>query len=212
MQIIPAINAPDLKEARRQAAVIKKIIGRGGWLHLDAGDGIFSSIKSWGDPVEFESLKVKSFNTEVHLMVENPEAVAEAWLKAGARRLIVHLEALRNSASVLDLCQKHQADLMLAINPETIVENLIPYFRNIKFFQILAVVPGKAGQRFDQSVLEKIIFLRERAPDAKIEVDGGINLETARKVKEAGADMVVSASYVFGSRNPSEALKELQNI
>lgn len=212
MQVIPAVNAPDLKEAKRQAAVIKKIIARGGWLHLDVGDGVFSSIKSWGDPVEFDEFNIKSFKAEIHLMVENPEDVCEAWLKAGAKRLIVHLEALRNSARVADLCQKYEADLMLAINPETIVENLIPYFHNIIFFQILAVAPGRAGQRFDQSVLEKIIFLRERLPDAKIEVDGGINLKTAKKAKEAGADMVVSASYIFGSGNPKRAYEELCGV
>lgn len=186
------------------------------WIHIDKGDGIFASVESWGDPVELEDViktqEHKNINIEAHLMVENPEDVAEAWLKAGVKRLIVHLEALKNVAMAMDLCQKYEANLMLAINPETIVENLIPYFHNVEYYLILAVEPGESGQDFNRKVLDKIEFLRERRPGAKIEVDGGINLETVKLVKEAGADYIVSASYIFEADDPKEAYRRLIEI
>ncbi len=119
---------------------------------------------------------------------------------------------MKNSGLVIDLCQKYKADLMLAINPETIVENLIPYFHNIEYFQLLGVAPGKAGQKFQKSVLEKIEFLRERLPNAKIEVDGGVDLEVAKAVKAAGADIIVSASYIFESADFVDAYKKLKDV
>ncbi|MFH1759184.1 MAG: hypothetical protein ABH822_01325 [Patescibacteria group bacterium] len=221
MQVIPAINAQSLAEVKEKLGILKKFVPRGSWLQLDVGDGIFSSIETWRDPVEFGAMK-NSYKWEIHLMVENPEDVAELWLKAGAGRLAVHLEAMRNSALIMDLCQKYDAELMLAINPETIAENLIPYFHNIRHFLVLAVPPGKSGQTFGDyingfttpinRILEKVEFLRERAPDARIEVDGGVNLDVARKVKEAGADIVAVASHIFKSHNPEAAYRELGEI
>lgn len=213
MQVIPSINVPDFDKAKELIKIAKKFLPRtGGWLHLDVGDGVFSSIESWRDPVEFKSLKIGLWQTEVHLMAENPEDIAEAWLKTGVKRLIVHLESMVNSAFIMDLCQKYKADFMLAVNPETIVENLIPYFHNIEYFQILGVAPGKAGQQFQKSVLGKIEFLRARLAGAKIEVDGGVNLETAKLVKEAGADIIVSATYIFDSTDPKSAYRRLKEV
>ena len=212
VQVIPAINAPDFERARQLVSVAKSFLPREAWLHFDLGDGIFSSIRNWGDPAEFQSLRLGFFKTEVHLMAENPEELAEAWLKAGVKRLIVHLETLVDSALVMALCQKYQAELMLAIVPETIVENLIPYFSNVHSFQILGVRPGKAGQVFQPEVLGKVEFLRRRLPTAKIEVDGGINLTIAKLIKEAGADMVASASYIFNSSDPGKAYQELVGL
>jgi ribulose-phosphate 3-epimerase len=87
-----------------------------------------------------------------------------------------------------------------------------PYLKHSRLFQVLAVQPGPSGQPFLSSVLEKIRFLREEHPDATIEVDGGINLETAKLVKEFGADTIVSSSYIFNSPDPKRAYQELSAV
>jgi ribulose-phosphate 3-epimerase len=213
MQVIPSINVSSFEEAQELVDRAKEFLIRpDNWLHFDIGDGVFSSIKTGGSSEEFKKIKLRSLRSEVHLMVEDPEKVAEAWLEAGAKRLIVHLEEVRKLETILNLCQQHKADFMLTINPETIVENLLPYLNDIKYFQILGVTPGKAGQKFQKSVLEKIEFLREQAPNVKIEVDGGVDLETAKLIKDAGADMIVSATYIFNNADPKEAYNQLKAI
>jgi len=217
MQVIPAINAADFKTAEE---LIKKAVAflppTGGWIHIDVGDGKFSSITTWDKPEEFLILKNQwpQINAEVHLMVVDPLNCLEAWLKAGSKRSIVHVETIKNSDldSITNLCQKYGADLMLATNPTTSVESLESYINKVNYFQVLAVDPGKAGQVFEPLVLEKIKLLRQKAPNVRIEVDGGINPETARAAKEAGADITVSASYIFDSNDFVKAYKELQNV
>ena len=109
----------------------------------------------------------------------------------------------------MDLAEKYGADAMLSIIPSTPADLLLPHTNSFRYFQILAVEPGLAGQTFKMSSLEKIQFLRDVAPDAKIEVDGGVNPEIARLVKIAGADMATATSYVFNSQNPAQAYEEL---
>jgi ribulose-phosphate 3-epimerase len=101
---------------------------------------------------------------------------------------------------------------MLATNPDTPAEELIPYLDSVYQFQFLAVKPGFSGQEFDERIVEKVKFLRERSSDVVIEVDGGINVETAKLVRRAGADIVVSASYIFSNKDPLRAYKNLLEI
>jgi len=142
-------------------------------------------------------------------MVEEPEEVIKAWFQGGAKRVIVHLETISNPDFLLDVADEYGGEVMLAIAPSTPVDLLLPHTNSFRYFQILAVSPGPAGQKFKMEILEKIRFLRQMAPDAKIEVDGGITPETARLAKIAGADIVASASYIFGSKNPKQAYEEL---
>jgi ribulose-phosphate 3-epimerase len=142
-------------------------------------------------------------------MVNHPEKVIEDWLKAGAKRIIVHAEAMIDESFVLAKCKEYGAEVMLAANPETPAERLLKHKDDFKYFQLLGVKPGWAGQNFRPEVINKLKLLRKQAPDAIIEVDGGINPETARLVKEAGADIAVSASYIFGSNDSKSKFEEL---
>lgn len=221
MQVIPVINAPDFKAAEKFIKMASSFLPPvGGWIHIDVGGGKFSSIKTWDKPEEFLIIKSQwpQIKTEVHLMMVDPLNCFKAWLQAGAKRIIVHLETLPEDYKIssdrrlFDDFKKYNAELMLAIEPETSVEKLFPYLDEIHYFQILAVKPGRAGQMFDLLVLEKIRLLRQKASNAKIEVDGGINPETAKLAKEAGADIVVSASYIFNSADPAAAYNNLETI
>ena len=106
------------------------------------------------------------------------------------------------------MCSTAGAELGLAIAPETSVDELVLYLGETLFIQLLAVKPGPAGQKFDEGTFEKLEFLRDRAPEATIEVDGGVTPAIARRLKEAGADVVASSSYIFGERDPRAAYQE----
>lgn len=215
MQIIPAINAPDLKTAEKQIKQAAEFSER---VHLDITDGVFSPAQIWGNPdglLELRSTnhELGKLKFEVHLMVSSPEGVIDSWLRTGVvKRVIIHLEAMADSVYILAKCKKYGAEAMLAISPGTDVERLLAYKDDFNNFQILAVAPGWAGQKFNEKMIDKIKFIRRNMPNAIIEVDGGINPETAKLAKVAGADILVSASYIFSHDNPRKAYEELKGL
>ncbi len=212
MQVIPAINVQNAEDAKNQCKTAAKFSE---WVHLDIVDGIFSPNTTWGSPEGLQELGIQNqesrkLKIELHLMVSSPEAVIDSWLRTGKiQRVIIHLEAMTDSVYLLEKCKKYGVEAMLAINPGTDVERLLAHKDDFKYLQLLAVPPGWAGQSFDPKILGKIKFLRVNAPDAIIEVDGGINQETAQLAREAGADILISASYIFGSVDPKAAFEEL---
>jgi ribulose-phosphate 3-epimerase len=220
MQVIPAINATNFEAVKKQLEIAAGFFGglpEGGWIHLDIVDGKFAPHITWGKAgdlsrFKIQDLRFKNIKLEAHLMVERPELEIEAWLENGIKRIIVHLEAMSDPLFILDTCRKYDAQAGLSINPATPIEKLTPHLKNFKFVQILAVSPGLAGQKLDEKTPEKIKFLRKNYKDVIIEVDGGINLKTAKLAKKAGADIIISASYIFGSKDPKKAYEELIKI
>lgn len=213
MEVIPAINCKDFECVREKIRKIKEY--QSPWVHIDVSDGEFGRTITWNNPEELLGLgeDVSYLKLEVHLMVEEPQVVVEDWLRAGASRVIIHQEALTDGwPIILDKVERYDAELGLAILPGTPPENLMPYLKSISLVQLLAVSPGPSGQKFDERVLDKIKFLRREEGNFSIEVDGGINPQTAQLVRDAGGDIIVSGSYIWESKNPREAFKELQEI
>ncbi|MDO8664190.1 MAG: hypothetical protein Q7K44_01415 [Candidatus Liptonbacteria bacterium] len=210
MEIIPVINCHDIE-------CIREYVGKAGefaeWLHLDVSDARFTFNKSWGDYSRWPEVGSR-LKLEVHLMVEEPEKEIDGWLNAGANRIIVHFEAITEEtlSEIKKKTDEKNVELMIAINPETPAEKLRPYFEKLSEFQILAVYPGPSGQKFQTLVADKIRFLRSEMPDAIIEVDGGMNEETAKLSKSAGADIVTSSSYIFNNPNPKAAYEKLKSL
>jgi ribulose-phosphate 3-epimerase len=224
LEVYPSINCPhkDFECVRQK---VRKSESFAQWIHLDIADARLALSKSWDEPERWGELGTK-LNLEVHLMVEEPEREIEKWLKAGAKRIIVHIEAISKrhpcvpscDASELlkklqSACGKHGVSLMLAILPETPIETLREScFKDIREFQVFAqAVLGPPGQKFLPMTVDRIKLLREMTPDATIEIDGGINLETARAVRVAGANIVIAGSYTLGSPDPKKAYEELVN-
>ena len=239
--VIPAINCLNWSCVFQKLKAIKKI--KSEWVQFDISDGKFAKPKTWGNKIsdleKFKKYRQKT-KIEVHLMVENPLLIIDNWLKAGVKRIIVHLEALTDKKSlprcrgaqgraggrmhpnlkinqkvfslILKKCKAYNVELGLAINPKTPVEKLIPYLKDLKFIQILTVEPGRSGQKFQPKVLKKIQFLRKKFPNIVIEVDGGINLKTAKLAKKAGTDILVSASYLWKSSNLKNTLEKLSQV
>lgn len=211
MEVVPAINCMDRDCVEEKVAAARRFLPRGGWVHLDVADARFTYNRTWANPAQWREIG-EGLSVEVHLMVEEPESAAEAWLQAGAKRIIVHIETAANIRYIAKRCKEAGAELMLASNPETPSERFRPYLSTVKSFQVLAVHPGLAGQKFLPMALEKARFLKKETPKTKVEVDGGINLETARLAKEAGADSVAAATFIFGSESPAAAYAMLAGI
>ncbi len=213
MDVIPVINCSDRECVKERLKVLRGMVPEGSFLHVDVADGAFTFHRTWNDTDGWRELGI-SHPLEVHLMVERPELWIAPWLAAGARRFILHAETVDDDAvrEIGKRCAAAGAEVMLSLNPETPIEDLTPYLSSVSLFQVLAVNPGLAGQKFLPLSLEKIVWLRNAVPHAIIEVDGGIVPETARMAKDAGADIVVSASYIFGSEDPMQAYEELKKI
>lgn len=214
MVVIPAINEMDFEEIKKK---IKTAADFGAeWVHLDVADGKFTKNVLWNNPKDLESLRATAYdlraNLEVHLMVQNPDEVLDSWLDAKVKRVIIHLESAKDIDVMKMKCVAFGVELFLAIKPDTPVERLFGYEGDASGFLILAVNPGLAGQKFQENQLEKIRALRQKFPDAKIEVDGGVNLENAPRIKEVGADILVSASYIWNNGSPKQAYLDLLSI
>lgn len=209
MIVIPVINEKDFVEIQRK---IKLVEPYSRWVQIDVSDGIFTVAQTWNNPTDL--LKIGgSVKIEAHLMVKNPELILENWLKNPlVQRVLVHLEATLKMERIISLAREYDKELGIAINPETPMEKLEPYFNRVNFFQILAVAPGLAGQKFNPQVIDKIKALKLRKNDVIIEVDGGITPENSKLLKDAGADILTSATYIFNSKNIKEAMDNLTNV
>ncbi len=215
MDVIPVINCEDRVCVEQRAAVLADFLEPNHFIHIDVADGVFSFHKTWNAPTAWRGLVGNTkFKLEAHLMVEHPAIWIAPWLAAGVKRFIIHIEAINEASfeKIKKLCDQHGATVMLTSNPETPVEHFSPYLTRCSAFQVLCVHPGLAGQPFLPLALEKVKWIRKNAPHAIIEVDGGIDPETARLAKEAGADIVVSANDIFNNKDPKEEYERLKQV
>jgi ribulose-phosphate 3-epimerase len=184
------------------------------WYHLDVMDGRFVPNISFGLPV-IAALRPTTRKTfDVHLMIEEPERYTEAFRKAGADILTVHLEACRHLHRNLQHIRALGMQAGVALNPQTPVEPLFDWLEEIDLVCIMSVNPGFGGQRFIPQTLHKIRRLRRRIDEAGlptlIEVDGGVTLDNARDIVSAGAHVLVAGNTVFGAPDPANAIRGLK--
>jgi ribulose-phosphate 3-epimerase len=213
MGVFPVINCSDFESVKKTVDAARKFLPEGNFLHCDIADAAVTFHKTWNNPTDWARLRAP-YELEVHLMVGRPEREIEAWIAAGVRRFIIHVENVTDESllEIFNMADKRGVGVVLSSNPETPVKRLVPYLKQFSMFQVLAVHPGVSGQPFLPLSLEKIKWLRRERPRAIIEVDGGMNPETAQLVKDAGANIVVSSSYIFSSPDPAAAYKTLTSI
>jgi len=179
------------------------------WLHIDVMDGHFVPNITMGSFV-LGAISQSPLFKDVHLMIEKPERYLADFAKAGANLLTVHAEACPHLHRTVQQIKELGCMAGVAINPATPLSAIEPILADLDLVLVMSVNPGFAGQKFIESALSKVRELKMMRPDLLVEVDGGVNAETAERVREAGADVLVSASYLFGAKDRAEAVKVLR--
>lgn len=195
--------------------IVKKLDGSSAdYIHVDIMDGKFVENKTWTYSEVKKIVSYSSLPLDVHLMVKDPAKYIEDYALLNTTNLIFHYEAVKDIESMISLVKEYGLKVGIAINPETSEEVLFPYLKDIDVALVMSVVPGKSGQSFIENTPSKIKKLKEeiirQGVKTIISVDGGINDETGLLCKEAGVDMLVSASYIHKDIvNNIKVLKDL---
>lgn len=186
------------------------------WLHLDVMDGSFVPNISFGFPVLEAVAKVCTKSLDVHYMIDKPERYIRQTAKLGAMMMNVHYEACTHLHRTLQ--EIHDAGMKagVTLNPSTPICVLEDIITDIDMVLLMSVNPGFGGQKFIESTIDKVKRLKqminEKGANTLIEVDGGVQSETAPRLAAAGVDVLVSGSYVFGAKDPHQVIKELKAL
>ena len=184
--------------------------------HLDVMDGLFVPNISIGIPVVDSIRKATDTILDVHLMIDRPHRYIEQFAKAGADIIGFHVEAGSDIDETIDLIHSFGKKACLTIKPKTPADAVFPYLEKLDMVLVMSVEPGFGGQAFMPESLPKITAIREKADelglDIDIEVDGGINLETAPLAVKAGANVLVTGNVLFSAEDKTQRLKELREI
>ncbi len=187
------------------------------WLHFDVMDGHFVPNISFGVPVLQSIAKSHKMVNDVHIMIAEPLKYAEKFIDSGAQILTFHYEACKDSKEMrvlIDLIHSKGAKAGISVKPNTPIDAIDHLLPSLDLVLVMSVEPGFGGQSFIPSALEKIAYLRkaidEKGYDCLIEVDGGINAETGKLCREAGVDVLVAGSYLFGHEDLKERLEALR--
>lgn len=208
--ISPSILSADFVNLERD---IKKVENAGAdWLHIDVMDGHFVPNITIGVPVTASIKKVSSIPLDVHLMIENPEKYIEPFAKAGADIITFHYEAAKEKTSdIIKLIHSFNIKAGLSIKPKTGPEEIQKYLPELDMVLIMTVEPGFGGQKFMPECAEKIPVIREKSPENLIiQVDGGINAETAKVCTQYGANSLVAGNYIYKSESTEKAILSLR--
>lgn len=182
------------------------------WLHVDVMDGMFVPNITIGAPVVKDIRNVTEMVLDVHLMIMNPIRYIGDFADAGADYITVHAEACQdNLIETINLIKQREVKAGISIKPGTPVEKIIPVINNVDLVLIMTVEPGFGGQVFMVDMVPKIREVNSlKSFNTLIQVDGGINAETARLVKEAGADVLVAGSYIYKAESIIDAVNSLR--
>jgi ribulose-phosphate 3-epimerase len=212
MILAPSILAADFLHLADACNIVNK--SEADWFHLDVMDGRFVPNISYGMNVIRQLKKVGTKFFDVHLMILEPEKYAEEFKDAGADGLTVHIEACVNLHRNIQQIKSLGMKAGVGINPHSQIMLLKDIIADIDLVNVMSVNPGFGGQSFIQHSIEKIKELRNLIGNsgslAKIEVDGGVTLENAKEILDAGADVLVAGNTIFGSKDPSETIRQFK--
>ena len=212
--ISPSLLAADFTDLRHEVEMINK--SDADWLHLDLMDGTFVPNISFGFPVIDAVAKICKKPLDVHFMIEHPERYVQRTAKTGAMMMNVHYEACVHLHRTVQ--EIHDAGMKagVTLNPSTPVCLLEDILNDVDMVLLMSVNPGFGGQKFIEGTIDKLRALREmvdrKNSRALIQIDGGVQAETAPRLVEAGADVLVSGSYVFKAADPIRTIHDLRSL
>lgn len=210
--IAPSVLSMDFSTMQESLDLVKK--AGAPWIHYDVMDGHFVNNLTFGADVLSGIRKCSDLFLDVHLMIDNPKRYIPDFIKAGANSITVHVETIEHEDFLKVIETLHQQGIKVGITskPKTDIDLLVPYLDKVDLVLVMSVEPGFGGQAFMPEALDKIKFFDDyrKSHNCKylIEVDGGINLDTAAKVKQVGCDVLVAGSYVF----KGDIIKNIESI
>ena len=214
VEIVPSILSADFARLAEEIASVER--GGARLLHLDVMDGHFVPNLTFGPPVVESIRKCTRLHLDVHLMIENPDRYAAAFVAAGANSVSVHQEACRHLDATLELIRRAGAMAGVVLNPATPVAVLEDVLQVADYVLLMSVNPGFGGQKLIPYVLEKVRKLdtmrRDRKLALPIEIDGGVHKENLADVVRAGCDWIVTGSAVFHSPDAGATVREMREI
>tara|TARA_Y100000817_G_scaffold148151_1_gene115995 strand:+ start:5528 stop:6190 length:663 start_codon:yes stop_codon:yes gene_type:complete len=215
-KLSPSILSADFSNL--QLALDQCADGGAHWIHIDVMDNQFVPNLTIGPPV-VKSLRSRTQKfLDVHMMVVEPERLVEPFAKAGADMITFHIEAADDPLSIIDLIKSTGSKVGISLKPSTPISEIEPFFDKIDLVLVMSVDPGFGGQGYIEASTNRIIEIKQKLVEqclqdrVLIEVDGGIKLHNAKEVLDAGADVLVAGSAIFGTDDPANTIKKFYSI
>ena len=212
--VSPSLLSADFLHLSKDIEMVNR--SQADWFHLDIMDGVFVPNISYGLPVVSQIKKMATKPLDVHLMIVQPERYVEAFHKAGADILTVHYEACTHLHRTIQQIKAQGMQAGVSLNPHTPVSLLEDVIEDIDVVLLMSVNPGFGGQSFIEQTINKVDKLKKLIMESNshtlIEIDGGVNFETGKRLVNAGADALVAGSFVFNSPDPEANIKGLKEL